>query len=183
MSQPNIELSRTAVASWSCVGSNRHLHSSLAWRVPTALQAALPGIIALLVLLLPESPRWLIAQGRNEEAAAVLAKYHGEDDSKSPVVQTEYLEMQQQISSESGSSDKVWWDYRDLVNTRAARYRLGLVGALSLIPDIPSHSLTVFFPQCAWRSSGSGPATTSSHITCRRCSRRLVFSPPTHDSS
>lgn len=94
--------------------------------MPTALQAAIPGIVAVLVLFLPESPRWLIAHGRSEEAMAVLAKYHGE----SPVVQAEYLDMQQQISSESGSSDKVWWDYRDFVNTRAARYRLGLVGGL-----------------------------------------------------
>lgn len=132
MPRPNA--TRTAVASWSCVGSNRHLHSALAWRVPTALQAVIPGIVALVVLFLPESPRWLIAHGRDEEAMAVLAKYHGGDGTESPVVQAEYLEMQQQISSESGSSDKVWWDYRDFVNTRAARYRLGLVGGCSIFP-------------------------------------------------
>lgn len=70
---------------------------------------------------------------------AILAKYHGEGDRTSPIVQTEYSEMQQQISSESGSSDKVWWDYRDLVNTRAARYRLGLVG---VYPRFPTSNLT-----------------------------------------
>lgn len=103
------------------------MHNSWAWRTPTVVQAAVPGIVALLVLFLPESPRWLIAQDRCEEAIAVLAKYHGEGDRYSPVVQVEFKEMREKISSETSSSDKVWWDYRDLFNTRAARYRLGLV--------------------------------------------------------
>lgn len=92
---------------------------------------------------------------------AILVKYHGEDDNKSPVVQAEYQEMQQQISCESSSSDKVWWDYRDLVNTRAARYRLGLVGECPpLFPDRPVPPTDSSWPQHVWPSSGSGLATT-----------------------
>lgn len=107
------------------MGSNRHMNNSWAWRTPTVVQAAIPAIVAALVFFIPESPRWLIAQGREEEAIEILAKYHGEGDRHSPIVQTEFQEMREHIGTVS--SDKIWWDYRDLVNTRTARYRLGLV--------------------------------------------------------
>ena len=107
------------------MGTNRHMNNSWAWRTPTVVQAAIPAIVAILVFFIPESPRWLIAQGRDEEAVEILAKYHGEGDRHSPVVQVEFEEMREHIGTVS--SDKIWWDYRDLVNTRTARYRLGLV--------------------------------------------------------
>lgn len=34
-----------------------------------------------------------MANGRKEEALAVMAKYHGEGDVNSPIVQLEYKEM------------------------------------------------------------------------------------------
>ncbi|KAH9878160.1 hypothetical protein J1614_003377 [Plenodomus biglobosus] len=55
--------------------------SSAAWRVPIAFQIifALPAIAMLLVL--PESPRWLILTGREQEALTVLAALNnGEAD-------------------------------------------------------------------------------------------------------
>ena len=48
-----------------------------AWRLPTILQCALPAMSMALVLFLPESPRWLMAQNREDEAAAIFTKYHG----------------------------------------------------------------------------------------------------------
>lgn len=47
----------------------------------------MPSIIMVLILFFPESPRWLIAKDRREEALAVLAKYHGDGDENSPIVQ------------------------------------------------------------------------------------------------
>lgn len=55
---------------------------SYAWRIPTILQAAINfGILGLLVLI-PESPRWLAAHDRPEECLSVLARIadKGEDD-------------------------------------------------------------------------------------------------------
>lgn len=42
------------------------------WRFILGLQAAMPIVIFLLVLALPESPRWLIDAGKNENAKSVL---------------------------------------------------------------------------------------------------------------
>lgn len=44
----------------------------VAWRVPIACQCFFAFIVIFLVFGLPESPRWLYAHGRNEEALQVL---------------------------------------------------------------------------------------------------------------
>lgn len=89
----------------------------------------------------PQTPRWLMANDRHEAALAVMAKYHGEGDPNSPIVQLEYREMQEDISKTG--SDKRWWDYRELFNTAEVRYRTMLVVAMA------------FFGQ--W--SGNGPVS------------------------
>lgn len=68
------------LAGWTTYGSNLHLKNSWAWRVPTIVQAGLPGVVLVLILFFPESPRWLIAQDRREEALDILAKYHGDGE-------------------------------------------------------------------------------------------------------
>jgi len=55
-------------------GTNLDLQSEINWRIPMALQG-LPCIIVLVfVWFLPESPRWLMSQGRESEAHAVITK-------------------------------------------------------------------------------------------------------------
>ncbi|EOD52415.1 putative mfs lactose protein [Neofusicoccum parvum] len=97
------------------------LDGTPAWRIPTWLQLVFSGIVVLGAPWLPETPRWLIANDRHEEALNVMAKYHGEGSRDSPIVQLEYKEMVEDISITG--ADKRWWDYRELFNTREVRYR------------------------------------------------------------
>lgn len=51
--------------------------NSVAWRFPLAFQVFFALIILSFVLFLPESPRWLILKGREDEAREVLAVLMG----------------------------------------------------------------------------------------------------------
>ena len=57
-----------------------HVHNSWSWRVPSICQF-LPTIVTLALLpLIPESPRWLISKGREDEAREVLLVLQGGKD-------------------------------------------------------------------------------------------------------
>jgi MFS family permease len=63
------------VAAWLTLGTN-NIANAWSWRIPSIVQG-FPSILQLMfVWTVPESPRWLIAKGRNEEALTVLANVH-----------------------------------------------------------------------------------------------------------
>jgi hypothetical protein len=82
-------------------------------------------------MFLPESPRWLIMNDRFEEAQKILAKYHDGGDMASPLIALEIAEMRESIRQEG--SDKRWYDYSELWQTRPLRYRTFLVLSMACI--------------------------------------------------
>lgn len=90
-------------------GTSR-IDGSQAWRIPVWLQMVFTGVVLVSSPFLPETPRWLIANDRHEEALDTMAKFHGEGSRHSPIVMLEYKEMVEDISVTG--SDKRWWDYR-----------------------------------------------------------------------
>lgn len=114
---------------WVTYGSNKNFTSSWAWRTPTVIQCAMPSIAMVCILFFPESPRWLIANDRREDAAKIFAKYHADGDVHAPIVGLQVEEIVEQMRMYR--SDNPWWDFRELYNTRAARYRLAMVIAMA----------------------------------------------------
>ncbi|KAL1589451.1 hypothetical protein WHR41_01848 [Cladosporium halotolerans] len=141
------------IAGWTTYGSNKNLTtSSWAWRTPTVVQAGMPLIVIVLIILFPESPRWLVAHDRNEEAIKILAKYHADGDEHAPIVRLQYEEIREDLAE---TADKTaWWDYRGLANTRGRRYRLSMVIAMAFFGQWSGNNVVSYFMTEILKSAG-----------------------------
>ncbi|KAK9427419.1 general substrate transporter [Lipomyces doorenjongii] len=119
-------------ASWVSYGCS-FIEGPIGFRTPIWIQLVSSVI----------SPRWLMAQDRAEEARKVLAKYHGNGDENHPIVVLEMKEMAAQISL--NASDKSWWDYSEIYNTRSARRRLICVLGMSIFGQVSGNSVTSYY--------------------------------------
>ncbi|KAF4332875.1 lactose permease [Fusarium beomiforme] len=72
------------IAAWTCYGTRNY--TDWAWRLPTILQIALPLVTLPALILVSESPRWLVSVGREEAARKTLGRLHAGGDSNHPLV-------------------------------------------------------------------------------------------------
>lgn len=92
------------------------------WQLVIWIQLMFSCVIFFAAFILPESPRWMYVNNKQEKAEAMLIRYHGEGDPESEWVKLQLNEYEELL--EMDGSDKRWWDYRALFKTRATCYRL-----------------------------------------------------------
>ncbi|CAM1508598.1 Fc.00g054460.m01.CDS01 [Cosmosporella sp. VM-42] len=97
------------------------------WRLSLGIQIIPGGILALLILLFPESPRWLIDHGRVEQGLQTLAKLHAHGNTEDTWVRAEFDQIQESITIEHEASAK---SYKELFTDRSCFRRLFLACAL-----------------------------------------------------
>lgn len=118
------------LASWTTFGTQDY-DSDWSWRIPSILQAGLPIVQLAFWWAVPESPRWLIANDRADEASLILSKYHSgrdaataegaEGTSYTPLVELEISEIVQTLQMEKDAARTTSW--RSLVATPGNRKR------------------------------------------------------------
>ncbi|KAG6991739.1 hypothetical protein FOFC_00028 [Fusarium oxysporum] len=81
-----------AIAYWLNFGL-RNTNTEFRWRFPLAWMAIPLIIVDIALPFLPESPRWLIANGRREEAVDILCKLRGDLTQDTPKIVTELAQI------------------------------------------------------------------------------------------
>ncbi|TXT07360.1 hypothetical protein VHUM_03080 [Vanrija humicola] len=125
-----------------------YIKSHLSWQLPLIFQCVTSVLICVLIPFVPESPRYLMAVGREDEAEAFLVRYHGGGDPHSPIVQLQIDEMKQSFALQKMER---WWDYRTLFKDHAARWRMVQVIMMGIFGQFSGNGLayyiTVIFKQ------------------------------------
>ncbi|KAL1675416.1 general substrate transporter [Schizophyllum commune] len=142
-------------ATGAMVGTEK-MASTWAWRLPLILQVIPPSIVMACVWFCPESPRWLISRGREEEARQVLVDYHSSDGKMNSIIELEIAEFKEAIQVKT---TEPWWDYRPLVNTANARWRTLCLALMCINGQLAGNGLITYYLPVMMANAG----VTSSH--------------------
>jgi len=121
--------------------------NSKQWRVSLGIQIIPAGLLALLIMLFPESPRWQIDHGLAEEGLQTLANLHAHGNTNDPWVLAEFAQINEQITHEHENAAK---SYVELFKNKSSFRRLFLAVALQAsvqmtgVSAIQYYSVTIF---------------------------------------
>ncbi|KAG8817747.1 hypothetical protein FRC17_011118, partial [Serendipita sp. 399] len=124
------------------------------WRIPLAIQI-IPAVLLLLgMFFLPFSPRWLIAQGREDEAWAVVQRLHGNLKNEE-FTKLEFAEMVEQIKYEKANYQT---KFSDLWASKAMIRRTLTGMAVQICCQFTGINVSAYFQPTLYRALGlSGP--------------------------
>lgn len=131
------------------------------WRIPVAVQLIPGGLMLIGLFFLKESPRWLMKQGRQEEALHSLAYIRNEPES-SEEVQKEIAEISAAIQEETAATEGVTW--KECL-TKSNRYRFFLAFVIMFWQQFSgTNSIGYYAPQI-FGSIGLSSTNTSLFAT------------------
>ncbi|KAH7336660.1 general substrate transporter [Rhexocercosporidium sp. MPI-PUGE-AT-0058] len=128
------------LAAWITFGTFG-IGNQWAWRIPSLLQAA-PALVPIcMVFLLPESPRWLIANNRADEARAVLIKWHANGDENDELVNMQFQQMHTIIEDEVKNST----GWKALIHNPGNRRRVFILVCLGCFSQWSGNGLVSYY--------------------------------------
>ena len=117
------------------------------WRTPLGIQIIPAVLLAALILLFPESPRWLIDHGKPDLGLQTLARLHAHGDTNDAWVQAEFQSIQDAVVFEHENEAK---SYTELFKDKSSFRRLFLACALQAsvqmtgVSAIQYYSVTIY---------------------------------------
>ncbi|KAG6908544.1 hypothetical protein DXG01_004177 [Tephrocybe rancida] len=157
------------------IGGTGDSQKEAAWRLPLALQLVPAVILGVGILFMPFSPRWLVNEGRDDEALAVLSSARGLPPD-SDLVQIEFFylfallplkrelrEIRAQYIFEKETSEANFPQYQD--GSFSSNFKLGFYDYLSLLTNRTVESVRPF------------SSLTATHIAIAGVNAILYYAP------
>ena len=109
------------------------------------MMAIVPTLQIIILFFLPESPRWLIAKGREDDATRVLAKYHAAEQGNvsDPLVIFEREEIKEALRLEREVSKTV--TYLSLFKTPGNRRRLRIIVGIAFFSQWSGNGIASYY--------------------------------------
>jgi MFS family permease len=112
------------------------------WKIPSIVQVG-PSVIQLIAIwLVPESPRYLITKGKNDQALRILGKCHARGDVNDELVQIEYREIRETLALEKEFEGNGWLE---LFQTKGNRHRLIILISLGFFSQWSGNGLVSYY--------------------------------------
>ncbi|TRM63692.1 general substrate transporter [Schizophyllum amplum] len=145
------------IAAWTTFGTFK-IANNWSWRIPSVLQA-LPSVLQIMFIwFVPESPRFLISKGKDEEALKVLAHYHADGNLDDPLVRYEYEEIKAALDFDQKVAGNVGW--KALWTTPGNRRRMRIIIALAFFSQWSGNGLVSYYLNAVFDSIGITDPTT-----------------------
>ncbi|KAK8865576.1 hypothetical protein IAR55_000720 [Kwoniella newhampshirensis] len=152
----------SVIAAWVNFGCVGYITTSWSWRIPYIIQVPFALYILIAVQFVPETPRFLLAKGREEEAFAFLVKYHGNGDVQDPLVLFEFEEIKRTIREEQAAKAQKW---SRILRSRSNRHRLGLAALMTFCTNMSGSSIIYFYYTTVFNLVGITGAATQTGIS------------------
>lgn len=140
------------VIATTIVWGTEKIHDERQYKIPLAVQAAVPVVLALLSLLLPESPVWYVLHGRTDDARRVLLALR---NGRAEIVEAELHMFRQAVAAEAKRTAQVhFWSILDRANIK----RTMTAGALLSAAQVGGQILVGTYATIILVQSGVGNA-------------------------
>ncbi|KAJ5464803.1 sugar transporter STL1 [Penicillium daleae] len=154
--QVAILMSGIPLAYWIDLGFTQ-MTNQVSWRFPIGLQSGFAFTALAVMSILPDTPRWYYAKGRDQEGDTILSKLHGRpiDDARVQAMRGEIL-ASIKLEREAGNGFRVLdliWDKSDLQVGR--RLRTGFI--LYSLDNLMGINMMVYFATTIFSNIGLSP--------------------------
>ncbi|TVY80843.1 Lactose permease [Lachnellula suecica] len=137
-------------------------NSSWCWRLPCALQSIFAVLCWFVLWFTPESPRWLVKQGRFVEALHSLASCHSNGDITDPTTLALHKDIVDSMEAELAAGKGV--TYSEMFRTKNSRKRITLVISSAVIAMMSGNNVIAYYLGTMLTAAGITNVTTQLEI-------------------
>ncbi|ORY27911.1 general substrate transporter [Naematelia encephala] len=148
------------LSSWVVFGC-AYLGNNWSWRIPYLIHIPFAVTMSILILFIPESPRWLMRNGREDEARAFLVKFHANGAADDPLVNFQMEEMRFALEQELKYKQGTW---KYIFGSKGNRHRVGCAVLIAICQGLSGTGIIAYYYSSILKLVGITDTTTVTGI-------------------